>query len=58
LLDETLRDGAADPTTCTGDDGDFAVEAKSISLRRSGAQSDTPRFQGMKSFCASSSALV
>jgi hypothetical protein len=58
LLHETLRDGAADATAGTGNDGDFAVEAKRISLRRGGAQSDTPRFQGMKSFCASSSALV
>jgi hypothetical protein len=58
LLDETLRDGTADPTTGTGDDSDFAVEAKSITMWRRTAQSETPRFQGMKSFCASSSALV
>jgi hypothetical protein len=58
LLDETLRDGTADPTTGTGNDGDFAVKAKSITMWRGGAQSETPRFQGMKSFCASSSALV
>jgi hypothetical protein len=58
LLRETLRDGATDATSSAGNDSDFAVEAKGISLRGSGAQSDTPRFQGMKSFCASSSALV
>lgn len=58
LLDETLRDGAADAAARTGDDGDFSVETKNITMWRGGAQSETPRFQGMKSFCASSSALV
>jgi hypothetical protein len=58
LLDETLCDGTANATSRTGNDGDFAIEAKSITMWRGGAQSETPRFQGMKSFCASSSALV
>jgi hypothetical protein len=58
LLDETLRDGPADAAASAGDDSDFAVEAKGITMWRGTAQSETPRFQGMKSFCASSSALV
>ena len=58
LLDETLRDGPANAAASTGYDSDFAVEAKSITMWRRAAQSETPRFQGMKSFCASSSALV
>ena len=58
LLDETLCDGPANAAASTGNDSDFAVEAKSITVWRRAAQSETPRFQGMKSFCASSSALV
>jgi hypothetical protein len=58
LLREALRDGAANSTASAGNHGNFSVEPESISMLRGGAQSETPRFQGMKSFCASSSALV
>jgi hypothetical protein len=58
LLHETLRDGAANAAGGAGNDGDFAVEAESVTMWRGGVQSDTPRFQGIKSFCANTSALV
>jgi hypothetical protein len=58
LLREALRDSAADSAGGAGDHGNFAVEPESIAMLRGAAQRETPRFQGMKSFCASSSALV
>jgi hypothetical protein len=58
FLRETASDGQTDAAGCTGNDSDFAVEAKRVAMFRRGAQRETPRFQGMKSFCASSSALV
>jgi hypothetical protein len=58
LLREASRDGAADPAGGAGDRGNFAIEAEGIAMLRGATQRETPRFQGMKSFCASSSALV
>jgi len=56
LLCETLCDSAANPAGGAGDDGDLAIETKGITGLWT--QRETPRFQGMKSFCASNSALV
>jgi hypothetical protein len=56
LLRETPGDGAANPAGGAGESGRLAVEAERS--RRLRAQRETPRFQGMKSFCASNSALV
>ena len=56
LLREPPGNGAANPAGGAGDDGRLAVEAERS--RRLRAQRETPRFQGMKSFCASDSALV
>jgi hypothetical protein len=58
LLREAPCNGAADSAGGAGDHGNFAVEPKGIAMLRGAAQRETPRFQGMKSFCASSSALV
>jgi hypothetical protein len=58
LLKEALRDGAADSAASASNDGDFAIEAERIAMFAGRAQRETPRFQGMKSFCASNSALV
>ena len=55
---EAKSDGAADSAAGAGDYGDFAVEAKGAVVLGGCAQRETPRFQGMKSFCARSSALV
>lgn len=49
-----LSDAAARPR----DNRDFAVESKRIRIGAPLIQSDTPRFQGMKSSCALISALV
>ena len=58
LLREALRNGPADSAGGAGDDGDLAVKPERIAALRGVAQRETPRFQGMKSFCARSSALV
>jgi hypothetical protein len=58
LLRESPCDSPPDAAGSPGNDSDFAVEPESIAMLRRFAQSETPRFQGMKSFCASSSALV
>jgi hypothetical protein len=58
LLRKTLRNGAADSAAGAGDHSNFAVEPEGIAMLRGAAQRETPRFQGMKSFCASCSALV
>src|SRR6266404_4466246 len=58
LLSEAPCNGSADPAGGTGDDSHFSVEAESIAMLRGSAQRETPRFHGMKSFCASNSALV
>jgi hypothetical protein len=50
------RNGSANSTAAAGYDGGFAVQLKASG--GGGAQSDTPRFQGMKSSCRSNSALV
>src|SRR6202008_4542591 len=58
LLCEALRNGPADSAGGAGDDGDLAVQPERIAALRGVAQRETPRFQGMKSFCARISALV
>src|SRR5260370_12422956 len=58
LLCEALRNSPADSAGGAGDDGDLAIQPERIAMLRGVAQRETPRFQGMKSFCARSSALV
>ena len=49
---------ASDAAAAAGDHGDFAVQSKCRRLDGLIGQSDTPRFQGMKSSCALCSAFV
>ena len=51
-------DSATDAAAAAGDRGNFAVQSKWRRLDGVIGQSDTPRFQGMKSSCAFCSALV
>ena len=52
---ELQRDGPSDAAAGPGDDGGLIIETEFAATR---AQSDTPRFQGMKSSWFFSSALV
>jgi hypothetical protein len=54
---ECLGDGLTDAAAASGNDSRFPIESEGL-LRRRRGQSETPRFQGMKSSCASSSARV
>jgi hypothetical protein len=51
-------DRATDAAAAAGDRGNFAVQSKCRRLDGLIGQSDTPRFQGMKSSCAFCSAFV
>ena len=53
-----MCDRATDPAAAAGDHGNFAVQSKCRRLDGLIGQSDTPRFQGMKSSCAFCSAFV
>ena len=55
---EPQRDGLANSAAGAGDHGHFAVEPETLRVRCLARQSETPRFQGMKSSCAFISALV
>jgi hypothetical protein len=55
---EFLRNRAPNSGATSGDDCDFIVQSKISRSVVSRFQSDTPLFYGMKSFCASNSALV
>jgi hypothetical protein len=49
LLREPNGNGLTDSASAAGDDGNFAIEPESSRIRVWVGQSDTPRFQGMKS---------
>jgi hypothetical protein len=49
LLRESESDGLPDAAAGAGDDGDFAVEPEISRGSVLAVQSETPRFQGMKS---------
>ena len=58
FLRKPLSDGASDAAGRAGNDSDFAVKAKPVRMLLGVCQRETPLFQGMKSSCASISALV
>ena len=49
VLRESQGNGLPNAATGACDHGDFAVEAESLRLASVAGQSETPRFQGMKS---------
>src|SRR5579862_1300924 len=55
---EAERDSATDATGAARDDYRFPVKPEAIRIESGVLQRETPRFHGMKSFCASNSALV
>jgi hypothetical protein len=55
---ESQSNGLPNAAAAASDQGDFAIQPESSCLGPFVAQSETPRFQGMKSSCAFCSALV